>query len=118
MSDPKKMVNGNSAMVSDPKVLVNGNSTMASSRIVDLASTILASTTKFDKCLESQHLPSPSFDPSTLAMLPPSEELQKTQTVILEAVCELQALVLGPLAMLRHSALTVCWARHFLQKDF
>ena len=81
---------------------------MASSRIVDLASTIMASTTEFDKCLEAHRLPSPSFDTSTPAMLPPSGELQGAQTAILEAVSELQALVLGPIAMLRHSALMVC----------
>ena len=93
--------------ISGPKTLVNGNSSMASSRIVDLASTILASTKKFEECLVSHNLPAPSFDTSTLAMLPPSEELQGAQTVVLEAVSELQALMLGPVAMLRHSALMV-----------
>ena len=67
----------------------------------------MASTTKFDKCLESHNIPSPSFDTSALAMLPPSDELQGAQTAIIEAVSELQALVLGPMAMLRHSALMV-----------
>ena len=80
---------------------------MASSRIVDLASTIATSTTEFEKCLESLNVPSPSFDTSTFAKLPPSEELKGAQTSILEAISELQALVLGPIEMLRYIALAV-----------
>ena len=80
---------------------------MSSSRIIDLASTILASTTKFDKCLQADNFPSPSFDISAPAKMPPSEELQGAQTAILQAIFELQALVLGPAGMLRSSALSV-----------
>ena len=74
---------------------------MAASRISHLASMITDSTTKFEKCLESHNLPSPSFDPSTSSSLPPSVELQGAQTALLEAVAELQALVVGPTWMLR-----------------
>ena len=91
-------------------------STMQSSRIVDLASIVMANTAKFEVLLGLHKLPSPSFDPSTFAKLPPSEELQGTQTAILEAISELQALILGPIGMLRSNALMVCWACHLRQK--
>ena len=81
---------------------------MPPSRIMDLASIVMASTTKFEELLTLHKLPPPSFDPSTFAKLPPSEELQQTQTTILEAIAELQALVLGPIGMLRSNALMVC----------
>ena len=89
---------------------------MASSRIMDLASTIMANTARFDVLLEAQNLPSPSFDTSASLSLPPSKELQGAQTAILEAVSELQALVLGPLAMLRSYALKARWACHLPQE--
>ena len=75
---------------------------------MDLASVVMANTTKFEELLTIHKLPSPSFDPSTFVKLPPSDELQETQTALLEAISELQALVLGPLAMLRNNALMVC----------
>ncbi|MCJ1436572.1 hypothetical protein MMC27_005952 [Xylographa pallens] len=79
---------------------------MASSRIKDLASVVMARTTRFEELLALHKLPSPSFDPSTFATLPPSEELQQAQTAIVEAISELQALVLGPIGMLRTNALS------------
>ena len=91
---------------------------MPSSRITDLASVVMASTMKFEELLALHKLPSPSFDPSTFAKLPPSEELQETQTAILEAISELQALVLGPIGMLRSNGLMVCSACHLRQKQF
>ena len=75
---------------------------------MDLASVVMASTTKFEELLTTHKLPSPSFDPSTFAKLPQSDELQETQTALLEAISELQALVLGPIGMLRNNALMVC----------
>ena len=89
---------------------LDNQDTMPSSRIIDLASVVMASTAKFEELLALYSLPSPSFHPSTFAKLPPSEELQQTQTAILEAISELQALVLGPIDMLRNNALKVCWA--------
>ena len=91
----------------DSRTYVCDERIMASSRIMDLASTIMANTARFDKCLESHNLPSPSFDASKFAKLPPSEELQGAQTAILEAISELQALVLEPTVMLRSMALKV-----------
>ncbi|MCJ1291022.1 hypothetical protein MMC34_002564 [Xylographa carneopallida] len=84
---------------------LDNQDTMPSSRIIDLASVVMASTAKFEELLALYSLPSPSFHPSTFAKLPPSEELQQTQTAILEAISELQALVLGPIDMLRNNAL-------------
>jgi len=84
------------SIISSSLVLLYDESTMASSRIMNLASIIMTSTTRLDKSLESHNLPSPSFDTSTFTKLPPSEELQAAQTAILEAISELQALVLDP----------------------
>ena len=96
--------------MSSPKRPVDGGSSMGRTRIMELALNILVSTMKFGNSLESHNLPSPSFDTSTFAKLPPSEELQGAQIAILEAVSELQALVLGPIGMLRSNALAVSHA--------
>ncbi|MCJ1282143.1 hypothetical protein MMC26_001466 [Xylographa opegraphella] len=84
---------------------MNGEGATPSSRIAELASVVMANTAKFDELLALHKLPSPSFEPSTIAELPLSEELQKTQTAIVEGISELQALVLGPIGMLRNNAL-------------
>ena len=65
----------------------------------------MTNTARFDVFLESHKLPSPSFDPSATTQLPPSKELQGAQTAIVDAINELQALVLGPVTMLRSNAL-------------
>ena len=78
---------------------------MVSSRIMDLASNIVASTAGFDVFLESLNLHSPLFDVSAIAHLPSSKELQGARIAIIEATSELQALVLGPVGMSRNNAL-------------
>ena len=80
---------------------------MEPSRIQDLATTIAANADKFDQCLKSHNL-SASFETSAFTMLPESEELQASQSAMLEAISELQALVLGPITMLRAMVLKVC----------
>ena len=81
-------------------------STMATSKIQELALKILTNTIKFDQSLEPHNL-SASFDVSTFQAIPESPQLQAAQTAIIDATTELQALVLGPITMLRSIALKV-----------
>ena len=53
---------------------------------MDLASIIKTSIARFDVFLESLNLPSPSFDVSAFANLPPLRELQEARTAIIGEV--------------------------------
>ena len=67
---------------------------MASSRILDLASIVHEHTRQIDEYLSSNGLQSPSFDVSSPRNLPSAVEV--SQSRVLEAMDELNALLLGP----------------------
>lgn len=67
------------------------------SRIVHLASTIAANTKKYDEYLSSQGLPSPSFSTKTPLKLELPDDIAQANNAVVEAIPELQTLMLGPL---------------------
>ncbi|KUJ12941.1 S-adenosyl-L-methionine-dependent methyltransferase [Mollisia scopiformis] len=71
---------------------------MSTSRIVELSCIIHEHTAKVDAYLESQKLPTPSFDTSYPAKVPLSPNIQSCQDAVLDAADELTALMLGPAA--------------------
>lgn len=73
---------------------------MPSSRIVELAAVIQEHTAKVDSYLNSQNLPSPSFDISSPAILPLPTDIAASQGAVLEATDELNVLMLGPVKYL------------------
>ncbi|PVH96576.1 S-adenosyl-L-methionine-dependent methyltransferase [Periconia macrospinosa] len=75
---------------------------MAPSRIVELASSIEQNTRKVDDYFAANALPSPSFDPSTPPDLPLPPDIAQAKEAVLEAMDELQALLLGPMPKIFH----------------
>ena len=75
------------------------------SRIVELASTIKDHTTKVDNYLSSKGLPSPSFETSTPPQLDLPDEIVSFKNIVLEAMDELHALILGPMPFLFHQVI-------------
>ena len=72
------------------------------SRVVELATQILANANKVDGHLRSNNLPQPSFDvdgPLDLKMKP--AEIEAARLSAIEASMELQDLLLGPTMLLR-----------------
>jgi uncharacterized protein with FMN-binding domain len=67
------------------------------SRIAQLAATISVSVASIEEILSSKGLPSPSFH-ETAPMLP--REALSAQSAVLDAVAELQDLLLEPLSLL------------------
>ena len=67
---------------------------MAISRIVQLAETIHANTSKVDTHFTLQNLPSPSFDDDFPASLP--EEIEQARNAIIHAADEISELMQGP----------------------
>lgn len=75
---------------------------MATSRIVELASQIQKRTSEIDEYLQSNNLPSPTFDedgPVDLGLS--AGEVAKARDAVLESTLELHDLLLGPSLCLR-----------------
>ena len=72
-----------------------------SPRTAELASIITASTAKMDEYLATHQLPPLSFDPAAPLRLPDATEFATAQRATLEAVTELESLVLGPLGVIQ-----------------
>lgn len=70
---------------------------MGPSRIAELSSSIAENTRKVDEFFIASGLPSPSFDVSTPPDLPLPAEIAQAKEAALEAMDELQALLLGPM---------------------
>jgi hypothetical protein len=82
---------------------------MAPSRIVELSSSIAENTRKVDEYFCTNGLPSPSFEASTPPDLPLPPEVMQAKEAVLEAMDELQALLLGPMPKIFHELIhTVC----------
>ena len=69
-------------------------------RIGELSSIISSTTSKYDKYLSTQSLPTPSFDPGAPPFLPLPSDMAEAKQLILEATDELHALIAGPLGTL------------------
>jgi hypothetical protein len=74
--------------------------TVPNNRIVELASIIQRNAIKVDEYITRSGLPSPSFNIQTPAQLDFPEQISAVRTAIIEAMDELQALLLGPLPMI------------------
>lgn len=77
---------------------------MASNRINEFASIISINTTKIDEYLQSQGIPTPSFDvnaPLAFGIPPDATEVEDSRRKALAASIELQDLLQGPTACLR-----------------
>jgi hypothetical protein len=70
---------------------------MAPNRIVELSTIIDENTRKVDEYFTANGLPTPSFEPSTPPDLPPPPHIVQPKEVALEAMDELQTLLLGPM---------------------
>jgi hypothetical protein len=70
---------------------------MAPSRIVELSTIIDENTRKVDEYFIANGLPTPSFAPSTPPDLPLPPHIGQAKEDALEAMDELQALLLGPM---------------------
>ncbi|OCL08126.1 S-adenosyl-L-methionine-dependent methyltransferase [Glonium stellatum] len=75
---------------------------MSSSRIAVLASTIEQNTRVLDEYLRKNGLPSPSFDASNPPDLVLPEDIMKAKGAALEAMDELEGLLLGPMPKIFH----------------
>lgn len=71
---------------------------MASSRIVKLANSIQANTSKLDQHFSSHGIPTPSFDIETPLKIDLPDDLAACRMAIIEATDELQSLILGPVS--------------------
>jgi hypothetical protein len=74
--------------------------TAPNNRIVELASIIQRNTIKVDEYITRSGLPSPSFNIQAPPQLDFPEQISAVRTAIIEAMDELQALLLGPLPMI------------------
>lgn len=78
-----------------------------SSRTVALASAIAANVGKIDEFLSSSGLPPLSLDPDAPLQQPNSKEFTRARDATLEAISELEALILGPLGILHKASAAV-----------
>ena len=75
---------------------------MVSSRIVQLAQQIISNTHELDSYLQSENLPSPSFEedgPVDFGIR--SDSIKKAQDVVIDSTLELHNLLIGPALCLR-----------------
>jgi hypothetical protein len=70
---------------------------MSSSRIIVLATIIEQNTRKVDDYLREEGLPSPSFEATNPPDLPLPPPITEAKQAVLEAMDELEALMLGPM---------------------
>lgn len=70
---------------------------MSTSRITVLAKVIEGNTRKVDDLLQEQGLPSPSFNATNPPDLPLPPHIKDAKDGVLEAMDELEALMLGPM---------------------
>jgi len=80
---------------------------MAPCRIVELSSIIEQKTRKIDEYFAANNLLSPSFDASTPPDLPLPPDIAEAKEAALEAMDELQALLLGPMPKIFHDLIHV-----------
>lgn len=80
---------------------------MKGSRTAALASAIAASVSKIDEFLSSNGLPPLSLDPDAPLQQPSSKEFTRARDATLDAISELEALVLGPLGVLHKASAAV-----------
>jgi hypothetical protein len=74
----------------------------STSRISELASIIQRQTAVVDEYLKANGLPTPSFDASYQPALQFTEDISAARDAVLEAMDELQALMLGPMGSIFH----------------
>ena len=72
-----------------------------SSRIAELAVLVSSNTDKVNSYLASKALPSPSFDENGPVDFQLSPEIEAARIAAIDATTELQALLLGPVDLLR-----------------
>ena len=72
-----------------------------SSRISELAALVSSNTDRVNHYLASKALPSPSFDENGPVDLKLSPEIEQARIAAIDASTELQALLLGPIDLLR-----------------
>jgi hypothetical protein len=77
------------------------------SRSAVLASTIAANVSKIEEFLASNDLPALSLDADAPLQQPGSKEFTRARDATLEAISELEALVLGPLGVLHKASAAV-----------
>ena len=71
-------------------------------RIAELATIIQENTIKVDEYINSKGLPTPSFSIQTSPQLDFPADVAGARDVVLEAMDELQALMLGPIGWIFH----------------
>lgn len=82
-------------------------STPSTSRLTQLATSILASVTKLEDMLSKQGHPSPSFDENAPALLP--KDTVTVRDLIVDSAAEIQDLLQGPLDIIyRHGSVSDC----------
>lgn len=74
---------------------------MASTRLTDLARTVLQQTSLIEDYFNTNNLPPPSFDEHSPAELPLTAKLQPARQRAIDAAMELQDLLMGPAMQLR-----------------
>lgn len=77
------------------------------SRTAALASIIAANVGKIDEFLSSNGLPPLSLDPDAPLLQPQLKEFTRVRDAALEAISELEALILGPLGILHKASIAV-----------
>lgn len=75
---------------------------MAPNRIVELSNSIGENSRKIDEFFTANALPSPSFEASTPPDLPLPPDIMQAKECALEAMDELQAVLLGPMPKIFH----------------
>ncbi|KAF2248979.1 sterigmatocystin 8-O-methyltransferase [Trematosphaeria pertusa] len=75
---------------------------MAATRIIELARSILENASTIDATLESQGLPTPTFEPSVSVLFPPG--VTSARDTVLDATQELHDLLLAPMNLIQRKA--------------